>query len=311
MSVISNLVVQPNRIIVATEFVHGFGDKGVSMGDLENMLTPVPRQQNQAADGVVDPDDVESNGTTIAAGVLSEMLRLKILERTENDNVRVGAVLSTHPSKMEWATRLYDYLFPILTSPDAAREHGQAELPDALCWLLQQSPTQPLSISSGGHYNILSSQMVEEDPLRGELRTDARYQNVVYWARFLGLAERLSIKDAADMVMADPTRAITLRLPLLFDGERQITADTFVHRLGTNIPVLDGGRVWLEMQGRFRETLQANDKHLGPATGFALLRLQQAGRIKLDGISDAASWVLEVGRESKSISHITYLEKSK
>jgi len=311
MSVISNLVAQPNRIIVATEFVHGFGDKGASVDDLEKMLTPVPRQQNQAADGAADTDAVERGGTTIAAEVLSEMLRLKILERTRDDKLRVGAALSAHTPKMEWAVRLHDYLFPILTSADAAREHGQAELPEAFCWLLQQSPTQPLGISVGAHYNILAGQMVDGDPLCSSIRSDARYQNVIYWARYLGLAERLVVKQAADMVIADPTRAIALRLPLLFGDERQLTIQTFVHRLGAQIPVLDGGRVWHEMQGRFREALQANDKHLGQAASLALLRLLQAGKIKLEGLSDAAAWVLEVGRESKSISHITYLENGK
>lgn len=310
MSVISNLVAQPNRIIVATEFVHGFGDKGASVHNLEKMLTPVPRQQTHAADSIADTDAGERSGTTIAAEVLSEMLKLKILERTEDDNLRVGAALVTRSPKMEWAARLHDYLFPILTSANAACEHGQAELPEAFCWLLQQSTTQPLNISVGGHYNILAGQMVNDDPLCNSIRTDARYQNVIYWARYLGLAERLTIKQAADMVIADPTRAIALRLPLLFGDERQMTIQTFVHCLGTHIPVLDGGRVWHEMQGRFRDTLQANDKHLGPAASLALLRLQQAGKIKLEGVSDAATWVLEVGRESKSVSHITYLENS-
>jgi hypothetical protein len=113
------------------------------------------------------------------------------------------------------------------------------------------------------------------------------------------------------MVIADPTRAIERRLPVLFGDERQMTINTFVHRLGTHIPVLDGGRVWHEMQGRFKETLQAKEKHLSQSVSLAMLRLQQAGRIKLEGLSDAASWILEVGRESKSVSHITYLENSK
>lgn len=311
MSVISNLVAQPNRIIVATEFVHGFGDKGASLDNLEKMLTPVPRQQNQAADNAPDPDAAERSGTTIAAEVLSEMLKLKILERTEHDNLRVVPALLVHSPKMEWPVRLYNYLFPILTAADAAREHGQGELPEALCWLLQQSTTQPLGISVGSHYNILVSQMVDDDPLCSNIRSDARYQNVIYWARYLGLAERLSIKQAADMVIADPTRAIAIRLPLLFSDERQMTIQAFVHSLGVHIPVLDAGQVWHEMQGRFKEALQMSDKHLSQAISLALLRLQQAGKIKLEGLSDAAAWVLKVGRESKSISHITYLEKNK
>lgn len=53
------------------------------------------------------------------------------------------------------------------------------------------------------------------------------------------------------------------------------------------------------------------EKHVSQATSLALLRLERAGKIKLEGLSDAVSWMLEVGREAKSISHITYLENLK
>jgi hypothetical protein len=310
MSVINSLVAQPNRIIIATEFVNGFGDKGATMDDLEKMLTPISPQQGQVTEGDLETDSGGSSGTTIAAKVLSEMLKLKILERTDNENLRVSPALSGNPQKVEWTTRLHDYLFPILTSLDSAREHGQAELPEALCWLLQQSPTQMLRVTGGGHYNILVSQMVDGDPLNSSIGNDSRYQNLIYWARYLGLAERLELRQVADMVIADPTRAIEIRLPVLFGEERQMTINVFAHRLGTHIPILNGGAVCHEMQGRFKETLQAKDKHLGESISLAMLRLQQSGKIKLEGLSDAAAWELQVGRESKSVSHITYLKSS-
>jgi hypothetical protein len=310
MSVISNLVAQPNRIIIAFEFVQSFGDKGATLNDLDKMLTPVQRQQNQFNDSALERDTDDPGGTTIAAGVLSEMLKLHILERTEDDIIRLAPIFSGSMKKVEWTERLYKYLFPILTSTDSAREHGQAELPDAFCWLLQQSPTQNLGKSTG-HYNVLTSQVINDDPLCRSIGNDARYQNLVYWARYLGLAERLSIKPAADTVIADPTRAIAHRLPLLFGDERQITLDSFLQRLGTHIPLLNGGRVWQEMQVRFKETFKAKDKHLGQPLSLAMLRLQQAGKIKVEGLSDAAAWVLEVARESRSVSHVTYLENRK
>jgi hypothetical protein len=310
MSVISTLVAQPNRIIVASEFVHGFGEKGAAMEDIEKMLSPLPPQQSQT-DGSADAEAGGSGATTIARGVLSEMLRLKILGRTESEHLRVCAPLSAHPPKADWAERLHAYLFPLLTAADAAREHGQEELPEALCWLLQQNPTLPLGFSGGQHYNILASQMVENDSLCDSIRSDARYQNAVYWARYLGLAERLTIKPSSEKVIADPTRAITYRLPAIFSDERQLSMQTFLQRLGAQVPVLDGGQVWHDIQARLKGPMQAQEKHVSQATSLALLRLEHAGKIKLEGLSDAASWVLEVGRETKSISHITYLENSK
>lgn len=309
MSVISNLVAQPNRIIVATEFVHGFGDKGASREDLEKMLTPVPPSQQRQAGGMPGTDANEGSGTTIAAEVLNEMLRLKILERTENEHLRVSAALSSHPPRADWAGRLHDYLFPMLTIADAANEHGQGDVPAALCWLLQQSPTQPLEFSAGKHYNILASQVAEDDALVGSIRVDAKYHNAIYWARFLGFVERLTIKPLSEKVIADPTRAISIRLPLIFCEEQQLTLQTFLQRLGAHIPVLDGGQVWHDIQGRLKEPMQ--EKHVSQATSLALLRLERAGKIKLEGLSDAVSWMLEVGHEAKSISHITYLENLK
>jgi hypothetical protein len=307
MSVISSLVAQPNRIIIASEFVHSFGDKGAPIEDLEQMLSPSPPQSNQD-DADVDPS--ERSGSTIAKGVLAEMQRLKILEPTENQHVRLNPALAVGKSKADWEGRLYDYLFPILCTADKARAHGQDELPDALCWLLRQDPTQPLGFSGGQHYDALTSQVVAGDPLFDGIRSDAKYQVMVYWARYLGLAERLTIKPVAEKVIADPTRAIAARLPQLFADERELTMQTFMQRLGVHIPVLDGGQVWNEMAGRLKAATLAHD-HISQATSFALRRLEHAGKIKLEDISDAGAWELRVGRETTFPSYITYLESSK
>lgn len=305
MSVISSLVAQPNRIIAASEFVHGFGEKGASIVHLEKMLSPLPAQLNQDD---ADADASERSGT-MAKGVLSEMQRLDILEATADQHLRLNPVLAGGGRKVDWAGRLYDYLFPILCTADKARTYGQDELPATLCWLLRQNPTQPLGFSGGQHYDVLAGQMVDGDPLLDAIRSDAKYQAAVYWARYLGFVERLSIKPVAEKVVADPTRAITTRLPHLFAGERELTIQAFVQRLGAQIPVLDGGQVWMEMAGHLKTPTLAHH-HLSLATSFALLRLERAGKIKLREISDADAWELRVGREATFPSHITYLESS-
>jgi len=307
MSIISSLVAQPNRFIIASEFVHSFGDKGAPTEDLERMLSPSTPQSNQ---GDEDADVSERSGSTMAKLVLAEMQRLRILEQTENQHLRLSPALVVGGRMIDWAGRLYDYLFPILCSADKARVHGQDDLPDALCWLLRQDPTQPLGFSGGQHYDALAAQVVDGDPLFDGIRSDAKYQVVVYWARYLGLAERLTIKPVAEKVIADPTRAIAARLPELFAGERELTMHTFIQRLGAQIPVLDGGQVWNEMGGRLKAATQAH-AHLSQATSFALRRLEHAGKIKLAAISDADAWELRVGRETTSPSHITHLETSK
>lgn len=307
MSVISSLVAQPNRVIIASEFVHSFGAKGAPREELEKMLSPSPAQSSQ---GDEDVDPSERSGTTMAKGVLTEMQRLKILEPTENENLRLNPALAAGERKLDWAARLYDYLFPILCTADKARAHGQDELPDALSWLLRQDPTQPLGFSGGQHYDALTAQIVEGDSLFDGIRSDAKYQVMVYWARYLGLAERLTIKPVTEKVIPDPSRAIAARLPQIFAGERELPMQTFVQRLGAHIPVLDSGQVWNEMEGRLKVATQTH-AHLSQATSFALLRLEQAGKIKLAAISDADAWELRVGRETKLPSQITYLETSK
>lgn len=307
MSVISSLVAQPNRIIVATEFVHGFGDKGAPLEDLEAMLSPLPAQSNQDD---ADVDLSERSGTTIAKGVLTEMQRLKIVEPTERQHLRLNPVLAVGGRKIDWAGRLYDYLFPLMCNAEKARVHAQDDMPDALCWLLRQDPTQPFGFSGGQHYDVLAGQIVVGDPLYDSIRSDAKYQAMVYWARYLGFAERLAIKPATEKVVADPTRAIAARLPHIFGEQRELTMQSFIQRLGAQIPVLDGGHVWNDIEGRLKATTQAHD-HLSQATSFALLRLEHAGKIKLEALSDADAWELRVGRAAQSPSHITYLESSK
>ena len=72
--------------------------------------------------------------------------------------------------------------------------------------------------------------------------------------------------------------------------QTELTADAFVQRLGTKVPVLDGGEYFLRARERAKGGWRPiKDHELSPALSRALLRFEDAGRIVLEARADADS----------------------
>lgn len=296
MSVISNFPVMPNRIMVITEYLLGLGAEGGELDQIQGQLSPLTKAQ----------DDAEEKGSVMAEHVLREMEKLGMLTRRGTSTIALSDELFEAGNSEHWEQAVRAYLFATMTDPACARTRGQDDVPDALAWLLAQDPFKPLSWK-GEHAERLKDQLEEGDDLRKLAGNDQLFQNLVYWSRYLGFAQRLG----NDAIVPDPTEVVASALPAVFSDAKELTIEAFVQRLGRTISVLDGGDARQQLETRLRDDYLRPDKTLSRSLSLALTRLQLRGLLKLNKPSDAHFSLLDLGKESQPISHVMYCEPEK
>jgi hypothetical protein len=293
MSVISNLPAMPNRIAIACEYLFTLLPDGSGRDEIIKQLSPMKRDEGNEGQG----------GTTIAAAVLSEMENLQLVRVSGGGKLTLIEDLAQRASEdTDWKLFLRPLLRNRLTTPDIAAECKQPDVPDALAWLLTQDPFNPLA-KSAVQANRINQQLGAHDELRTVVGNDARFQNLLYWARYLGFAEWIGVASS-DQIVADPTRAIAADLPAIFAVEARLTVSAFAQRVAANCPVLDGGSARLALERRMVERPQL-EGHFSRATSLALVRLEARGLISLTAESDAETWALDLGRARRPVSSVS------
>jgi len=304
MSVISNLPAMPNRIAFACEYFYYLGEKGGERSSVESQLSPLKK---------VDAQDQEGkSGKSMADDVLGEMEKLKILVQSSGNVIKLNPdIKDVDLPDGDWQQALRPILFSRLTVPENAEACGQIEVPDALSWLLTQDPFDPMPWSGGEHVERIVLQLGENDPMRNLIGNNSRFQNLIYWARYLGFAERVSVKiglNAVDMVIPDPTEAIFTHLSEVFVSDPELPIQAFMQRLADVCPVLDGGSSRHNLEARLKDEYQPKENHISRATSLALMRLATRGDLKLENPSDAKSWILDLGQTTQAVSYVRFLQ---
>lgn len=294
MSVISNLPAMPNRIAIACEYLFSLLPDGAARDELTKQLSPFKKDEGDEGQG----------GTTIAAAVLSEMENLQLVHVSAGGKLRLSEDLAEQANEVaDWKLLLRTILKPRLTVPEAATACKQPDVPEALAWLLAQDPFAPLA-KSGVQADRINQQLGDKDDLRTVLGNDARFQNLLYWGRYLGFAEWMGL-GSTDQIMSDPTRAIAADLPRIFEAETQLAVSKFVQRAAAICPVLEDGSARLALEERMIEAPR-KPGHFSRSTSLALARLETRGVVLLAAESDAETWVLDLPRKPRRISAVSY-----
>lgn len=301
MTVLTNWPAIPNRIAIACEYLQDAGAGGVTREQFDALLSPGPASPD---------DDEERPGKSMARHVLDELEALGLAVST-GAGVRLAPDLPTKPMPYaQWMEWLLPHMSARLTDPLQAVACRQGGVPLALAWLLTQDPRRPIR-SSGVHPDLLQSQLGDVDALGFNLRNDQNFQNLIYWARYLGLAETMNLRagtasGAAWHVIADPTRAIRRVLPRIFCDGRDMGVSSFMERLAAALPVLEEGSARFEVERRFVGAPPRADQHFSGASGLALKRLAREGALQLLAESDAERWVIEDGQDAQSVSRVVW-----
>ncbi|MBN8460099.1 MAG: hypothetical protein J0M04_19905 [Verrucomicrobia bacterium] len=210
--------------------------------------------------------------TNLAENTLNAAIECKLVRREGDSFDLVPGVipLGTKPDELDEV--LPKTLARLLLQPTIDGEpNGFATL---CAWLLQL-PVENTPSNRGGLKAALKTSGFTLEEL--QIASDARWDNVIYWARYLGLV-RQRFDEPCGGVVPDPTGYLRRHLSdLLLDGD-DISAAVFRSRIGELCPVLDGGAARAAMLARVAPDWPAD--RLSDALTFALERLARTNELR-------------------------------
>ncbi len=292
MSVITSVTAMPNRLNIIWTLLSKAGIEGITTEELSSLVRPVSLQRRQ-----MDGSDPGSH--VMFNEVITEMQNLRIVAKDQT----VKMTLTSEASKESFS--LIRYLERILLDPDLALEHGQRAFSDAMSWLLTLDPCNPVPWKGG--YKGLVSEDCGENIGAFDLTDEARSQQFVYWAVYLGLAWRLSIPK--EVIFPDPTAILTRNLPGIILTDSSVPIAKFMSDLSEHLPVFEGGKAREKIESLLPMNRRRPERQLSRSTSLALERLESKGSLRLERLADAPTFNLDLGLGPRPVSHITRLGK--
>lgn len=297
MSIVTTAQAVPSRLfaIYASLFE---SDSGEIKDRIEAWATP-PSLSGRGAD-----DDGEST-TTLFSNTLQEARRIGLVEDVD-DKLRLTAdargVKNGHDSEVYFL----DFMRRTLFDPARAVETQQAGFMIALAWFLSSNPLRPMNFSEAPQVGMRAQ--IGDHASKTELTSLNRYQNFLYWARYLGFATIVGGRDADDQnarrVIPDPVRAIEGALPAIFAESNELPIEQFLTRLSGVFPVFETGSVREAYEAMRLVPVPDLGQRLSVTTSVALQRLADRQRITLTSVADAPARILDFGSREGRASHV-------
>lgn len=298
MSIVTTAQAVPSRLfaIYASLFE---SDAGEIKDRIEAWATP-PSLSGRGAD-----DDGEST-TTLFSNTLQEARRIGLVEDMD-DKLRLtadarGGGKKDHDSEVHFL----DYMKRTLFDPLRAVETQQAGFMIALAWFLSSNPLRPMNFSEAPQVGLRAQ--IGDHASKTELTSLNRYQNFLYWARYLGFATIVGGRDADDQnarrVIPDPVRAIEGALPAIFAESNELPIEQFLTRLSGIFPVFEKGSVREDYEAMRLIPVPDLGQRLSVTTSVALQRLADRQRIALASVADAPARILDFGSREGRVSHV-------
>ncbi len=172
-------------------------------------------------------------------------------------------------------------------NPDLWASQGAraADLTRSLAWMLAQDAYR----ASFAQFESQESKQIL-DPERLLMRNSGRRSGLQFWAPFLGFSRH-------PFAAIDPTVAVRDALAEVLGPGEGLPAPQFVERLGTVLPVLDGGRWQLEVLKYVDPSAlpPRQPGQLSSALSRAMLSLWDSGELLLQQKADLGSSVTLTG----------------
>lgn len=292
MSIVTNFQAVPSRLLSVYAAV-AEAENGVLRDNLESWATP-PSLSTRGG------GDEDGGSTALFTNSLSEARRLGLVEENGDRLIVPEAARGKGGRNADLQANFLSYLRETLFVPERAASAGQAGVLIALAWFLTKSPLQPVGFSDAPQNQLRDDlgQFAE----RAELGSTSSFQNLLYWARFLGFAT--VVGDAGSRrAFPDPSRAISAVLDRVLPDNNWLDIDVFLTRLAAIYPVLEGGSVREEVEAN-STVPPAKDGNLSVASSLALQRLADRGSIALDVVADAKARILDFGGSNKRVSRV-------
>ena len=278
-------------MLIVWRYLLNVGGSGVEETELRRLLRPASHQGRLA-------ENREDRSDPMLSGVLSEMRALGLIERDESGKVSLGA---TSPNGDDGT--FLEFVEKRLLHPEVAEKHGQAKVPGALAWFLVQDPARPLTWSQ--NYRAEVEADCGPDTGAFDLTDVARFEQFVYWARYLGFAWRLETREA-NVVFPDPTVALARHLPKVIGGKGATPIQDVMTKLAERLPVIEGGAARLAVESQLPLNKRRPDGQLSRSTSLAMERLELLGRLVLERPADAPAVNLDRSSGPRAVSHLTW-----
>jgi hypothetical protein len=292
MSIVNTFEAVPSRLLSIYAAVAEV-ENGVLSEHLASWATP-PSLSRRGG------EDEDGGSTNLLKASLAEARRLGLVEEKDGRLFVPDAARGIGGRNANLEAQLLFYLRETLFDPERAASTGQTGVLIALAWFLTKSPLQPVSFSDAPQNQLQRDlgQFAE----KAELGNTSSFQNLLYWARFLGFAT--VVGDAGSRrAFPDPSRAISAVLDRVLPDNNWVDMDVFLTRLAAIYPVLEGGSVREEVEAN-RTVPPASDGSLSVASSLALQRLANRGSISLDVFADAKARILDFGGSTKRVSRV-------
>lgn len=292
MSILTNFVAVPSRLLSIYTAVAEI-ENGVLREHLVSWATP-PSLSRRGG------DDEDGGATTLLRDSLSEARRLGLIEERDDRLFVPETARGRGGRNADLQTHFLYYLRETLFDPERAASAGQTGVLYALAWLLTKSPLQPVGFSEDPQ-NLLRDDLGQFAE-KAELGSTSSFQNLLYWARFLGFATVVG-EGTSKRAFPDPLRAISASLDKVLPDTNWVDMDVFLLRLAAIYPVLESGSVREEVEEN-RTVPHAIDGRLSVASSLALQRLHDRGAITLGVVADAKAKILNFGGSTKRVSRV-------
>lgn len=292
MSIVNTFEAVPSRLLSIYSAVAEV-ENGVLSDHLASWATP-PSLSRRGG------EDEDGGSTNLLKASLAEARRLGLVEEKDGRLFVPDTARGFGSRNANLEAQLLIYLRETLFDPERAASTGQTGVLIALAWFLTKSPLQPVSFSDEPQNQLQRDlgQFAE----KAELGNKSSFQNLLYWARFLGFAT--VVGDAGSRrAFPDPSRAISAVLDRILPDNNWVDMDVFLTRLAAIYPVLEGGSVREEVEAN-RTVPTASAGSLSVASSLALQRLADRGSISLDVFADAKARILDFGGSTKRVSRV-------
>lgn len=292
MSIISTTQALPNRILAVYRILFASKD-GELRSNLEAFATPLSLSR--------ETDEENEPATTLLTNTLQEARRLGMIEEVDS-KVRLTPIARGEDNKDKDPEKSFrKFLRAALFDRVRAEETRQLSFMLALAWLLSKNPLAPLNFAERPTGTLQADLGDTFD--ESELTSLARYQNFLYWARYMGFATIVGWQSKR-YVIPDPMRAIAEAVPSIFDKQAEIAIDAFLERLNAIYPVFVQGKARQNYGVAHLPDSADADQRISIATSVALQRLADRQIIRLSSRADARARILDFGVRQGRVSYV-------
>jgi hypothetical protein len=296
MSVVTSFTAVPNRITIIWELLLKSGASGIPSEELSSLVRPVSLQKRQR-------DESESGSDRMFSEVIAEMQNLGIIAKSRE------AILNlTTEARGKEAVSLKGYLEQSLLDPQLALNRNQGAVAEAMAWFLTRNPYEPLPWKA--NFTEYVKEDCGEDARAFDLTDQARSQQFVYWAVYLGLAWRLLVKDQ-EFVIPDPTSILSRTLPEIISPGGTLPIGDLLEKVAKKLPIFEGGSVRDKVESLMPVNRKRPQRQLSRSTSLGLIRLELIEELKLERIHDSPAINLDTGSGLRPVSQVTWQGEKK